>query len=273
MNALVVTPVMSPFGLTGVSYTASLAPGYDYVGEFVAFDPVTGERKWAYQPESGTPMTASALSTAGGVVFGGTADRQFFALHDETGELLWQARLSGDISGAPITYTVDGKQFVAIAVGGRAAPTTTLGRLVGVDVPQGSGSIWVFSLPDNSPSELPRPVRMDTPARSVLDGVYQASQAEQGEQLFEQQCSICHEIENYAGDNLTAKWGGGVVSDIFQDISLAMPPQNPGGLTPVSYASIVAYFLSESGYPSGNASLPGNASQLRGITIDAAIDP
>jgi mono/diheme cytochrome c family protein len=131
----------------------------------------------------------------------------------------------------------------------------------------------VFSLPDNSPSELPRPVRMDTPARSVLDGVYQASQAEQGEQLFEQQCSICHEIENYAGDNLTAKWGGGVVSDIFQDISLAMPPQNPGGLTPVSYASIVAYFLSESGYPSGNASLPGNASQLRGITIDAAIDP
>jgi len=80
---------MSRLGLTGVSYTASLAPGYDFVGEFVAFNPVTGEREWVYRPASGTPMTASALATAGGIVFGGTADRQFFALHDETGELLW----------------------------------------------------------------------------------------------------------------------------------------------------------------------------------------
>ena len=273
MNALVVTPVMSPFGLTGVSYTASLAPGYDYVGEFVAFNPITGEREWVYQPESGTPMTASALSTAGGVVFGGTADRQFFALHDRTGELLWQSRLSGDISGAPITYTVDGKQYIAVAAGGRVAPTTTLGRLVGVDVPQGSGSIWVFALPESSASESPRPVRLDTPIRSVADGVYQASQAAQGEQLFDQECSSCHEIENYSRGNLIAKWGAGTVSDIYQDISLAMPPANPRGLTPVSYASIVAYFLSESRYPSGNAALPGNALQLRNITIDEPVQP
>jgi alcohol dehydrogenase (cytochrome c) len=49
MNAQVVTPVFRPGqGLTGVTYTASLAPGYDYVGEFVAFDPVTGERAWTF---------------------------------------------------------------------------------------------------------------------------------------------------------------------------------------------------------------------------------
>lgn len=218
-------------------------------------------------------MTASALSTAGGLVFGGTADRQFFALNDATGELLWQSRLSGDISGAPITYTVDGKQYVAVAVGGRAAPTTTLGRLVGVDVPQGTGSIWVFALPERNPSEAPRPVRLDVPTRSVTTGVYQASQAEQGRQLFEQECSVCHEIENYSGENLLAKWGGGYLSDIYQDFALAMPPANPGGLTPVSYASIVAYFLSESGYPTGRSSLPGNAFELRNITIDPAIEP
>ena len=62
MNAQVVTPEFLPGrGLTGVTYTASLAPGYDYVGEFVAFDPVTGERAWTYRPTSGAPMTASAL--------------------------------------------------------------------------------------------------------------------------------------------------------------------------------------------------------------------
>ena len=139
MNAQVVTPVFRPGqGLTGVTYTASLAPGYDYVGEFVAFDPVTGERAWAYRPPSGAPMTASALATAGGLVFGGTADRQFFALNSETGELLWQTRLNGDVSGAPVSYELGGKQYIAVASGGRAAPTTTLGRLVGVDVPQGT---------------------------------------------------------------------------------------------------------------------------------------
>jgi alcohol dehydrogenase (cytochrome c) len=273
MNAVVVTPVMSRFGLTGVSYTASLAPGYDFVGEFVAFDPVTGEREWVYRPESGTPMTASALSTSGGIVFGGTADRQFFALHDRTGELLWQARLNGDISGAPITYEVDGKQYLAVAAGGRVAPTTTLGRLVGVDVPQGSGTVWVFSLPEDTPRQLPRPVRLDTPTRAVTDGIYQAAQAEQGEQLFDRECSSCHEVGNYAGANLVAKWGGGVLSDVYQDISLAMPPANPGGLTGVSYASILAYLLRESGYPAGNAALPGSAFQLGNIAIGEAADP
>jgi alcohol dehydrogenase (cytochrome c) len=187
MNAQIVAPVFLPGrGLTGVTYTASLAPGYDYVGEFVAFDPVTGERAWVYRPPSGAPMTASALATAGGLVFGGTADRQFFALDSDSGELLWQTRLNGDVSGAPVSYMIDGKQYVAIASGGRAAPTTTLGRLVGVDVPQGSGVRGVFALPDDKPREVPRPTRLDQPRRSLADGVFTAGQAAQGEQLFEQ---------------------------------------------------------------------------------------
>ncbi len=270
MNAQVVTPVFRPGqGLTGVSYTASLAPGYDYVGEFVAFDPVTGQRAWTYRPESGAPMTASALATAGGLVFGGTADRQFFALHSETGELLWQTRLNGDVSGAPVSYTIDGKQYIAVGSGGRAAPTTTLGRLVGVDVPQGSGVMWVFALPDDAPRTVPRPTRRDRPVRSLGDGVFTANQAAQGRQLFAQECDLCHEIENYTGANFAAKWGEGTLGDVYSDIALAMPPANAGGLTPATYASIVAYFVSQSGYPPGSTDLPGDAAQLRSIAIGA----
>jgi alcohol dehydrogenase (cytochrome c) len=269
MTAQIVTPVFLPGrGLTGVTYTASLAPGYDYVGEFVAFDPVEGTRAWTYRPASGAPMTASALATAGGLVFGGTADRQFFALSSDTGELLWQTRLNGDISGAPVTFEVDGKQYVAIGAGGRAAPTTTLGRLVGVDVPQGTGVMWVFALPDDMPRTNPRPVRRDAPTRSVVDGVFTQQQAEQGEQLFNQECSACHEAANYTGTNFAAKWTGGTLSDVYQDISLAMPPANPGGLTPVTYASIVAYFLAGSEYPAGNAQLPGDPWQLGSISVE-----
>ena len=134
----------------GMTSRAALAPGYDYVGEFVAFDPVTGAREWVYRPESGAPMSASALATAGGIVFGGTSDRWFFALHTETGELLWKMRLNGDLSGSPVTFTVDGKQYLAVGSGGRIAQTTTLGPLVGIDIPMGSGVMWVFALPEGN---------------------------------------------------------------------------------------------------------------------------
>jgi hypothetical protein len=242
------------------------------VGEFVAFDPVTGEREWVYRPESGAPMTASALATAGGLVFGGTADRQFFALHSETGELLWQTGLNGDVSGAPVTFEIDGKQYVAVGSGGRAAPTTTLGRLVGVDVPQGTGVIWVFALPEDRPRAVPRPTRRDQPVRSIADGVFTQAQAEQGAQLFEQECRACHEPANYTGANFMAKWGGGNLGDPYQDISLAMPPAKAGQLTPATYASIVAFFLGESGFQAGRTELPGDAAALRGIEIGRAAD-
>jgi cytochrome c5 len=217
-------------------------------------------------------MTASALATAGGLVFGGTADRQFFALHSETGELLWQTRLNGDVSGAPVSFAIDGKQYLAVASGGRAAPTTTLGRLVGVDVPQGSGVVWVFALPDDNPRPIPRPTRRDQPTRSLGDGVFTQAQAGQGEQLFEQECRACHEPGNYTGANFAAKWGGGTLGDVYQDISLAMPPANAGGLTPATYASIVAFLVSESGYPAGAAQLPGDAVQLRSVVVGPAAD-
>jgi mono/diheme cytochrome c family protein len=119
---------------------------------------------------------------------------------------------------------------------------------------------------------VPRPTRRDRPARSLADGVFTTSQAAQGKQLFAQECSLCHQSANYTGANFAAKWGEGTLGDVYQDMALGMPPANAGGLTPATYASIVAYFVSESGYPSGNAELPGDAAQLRGIAIGAPVD-
>ena len=72
--------------------------------------------------------------------------------------------------------------------------------------------------------------------------------------------------------HFAAKWGDGTLGDVYQDMALAMPPANAGGLTPATYASIVAYFVSESGYVAGNADLPGDATQLRDIAIGAPAD-
>jgi alcohol dehydrogenase (cytochrome c) len=92
-------------------------------------------------------MTAAALATGGGLVFGGTADREFFALDAESGEPLWETRLNGDVSGAPVTFEIDGKQYLAIGAGGRIAQTQYYARLTGTDLPPGSGVMWVFALP------------------------------------------------------------------------------------------------------------------------------
>jgi alcohol dehydrogenase (cytochrome c) len=268
MNAQVITPVFDrQRGLTGATNTPALAPGYDFVGEFVAFDPATGKRAWEYRPTSGSPMTASALATAGGVVFGGTADRQFFALHTDTGQLLWQMRLNGDISGAPITFEDRGIQYVAVGAGGRAAPTLTLGPLVGVDIPQGTGVMWVFALPSARPMEVPRPARADVPQRSVSEGVYTAAQAARGEETFTRVCAACHAASAYTGPNFAAKWSGKTLADVYGSFSLAMPPATPGTLGSATYASIVAFFLQGSGHPEGAEELAADPTVLRTIAV------
>ena len=107
---------------------------------------MTGKRKWEHHTKSGAAMTASALATAGGIVFGGTADRYLFALNTDNGKPLWETRLNGDISGAPVTFEV-GRQYLAVGAGGRIAQTTSYARLTNTDIPLGTGMIWVFALP------------------------------------------------------------------------------------------------------------------------------
>ncbi len=131
----------------GIASRVKMVPDYDYIGEFVAFNPVTGQRAWEYRPESGAAMTAAALSTAGGIVFGGTADRRFFALDAGNGDLLWETRLNGDISGAPVTFEVDGRQYLAVGAGGRIGQTTSYARFTDTPLAPGSGVVWVFALP------------------------------------------------------------------------------------------------------------------------------
>ena len=132
----------------GIGSRTKQVPGYDYIGEFVAFDPVSGRRAWEFRYPGGVAMTASALATGGGVVFGGTADRRLFALDADSGERLWETRLNGDISGAPVTFEVNGRQYVAVGAGGRIGMTTSYARFTNTTIPQGSGVMWVFALPE-----------------------------------------------------------------------------------------------------------------------------
>jgi alcohol dehydrogenase (cytochrome c) len=71
--------------------------------------------RWEFKLLS--PGFTSLLSTAGGLVFGGTDEGNFLALDAETGKLLWDFQTGGMIRGMPITFAVDGRQFVAVPAG------------------------------------------------------------------------------------------------------------------------------------------------------------
>ncbi len=93
-------------------------------------------------------MSSGTLATSGGVVFNASIDRYFRAYDDQTGKLLWETRLSDVPSNAPISYTVNGKQYIAIGVGNGGSQSTTFPPLVAEiqNVDRAPG-IWVFELP------------------------------------------------------------------------------------------------------------------------------
>jgi len=82
------------------------------------------------------------------VVFNGSIDRFFRAYDDQTGKLLWETRLSDVPSNAPISYTVNGKQYIAIGVGNGGAQAMTFPPLVPeIQNLDRAPGIWVFELP------------------------------------------------------------------------------------------------------------------------------
>ena len=88
------------------------------IGQFFlrAFDPATGSKKWEYPVVTPTAEAWSGtVSTAGGVVFFGDDQGQLVAVDSRTGESLWHFSMGEGLTASPITYAVDGKQYVAIA--------------------------------------------------------------------------------------------------------------------------------------------------------------
>jgi PQQ-dependent dehydrogenase (methanol/ethanol family) len=95
---------------------AFVGTGEPQYGEFVAVDLNTGKIAW--RNRTSKPMIGGALATAGGLVFTGTADKEFLAFDAKSGRRLWRHVANGGVNAPPITYAIDGKQYVAVAAGG-----------------------------------------------------------------------------------------------------------------------------------------------------------
>jgi alcohol dehydrogenase (cytochrome c) len=88
-------------------------PGEDASGAIRALDARTGEMRWEFKLHS--PAGASVLSTAGGLVFSGADEGNFYALDARTGKPQWDFQTGGSIRSNPVSFTVDGHQYVAVS--------------------------------------------------------------------------------------------------------------------------------------------------------------
>jgi alcohol dehydrogenase (cytochrome c) len=116
------------------------------IGRIDAINLTDRSQTWSYRQR--VPNTSAVLPTGGGLVFSGDIDRYFKALDDATGKVLWQIRTNNVVDSFPITYSVNGKQYVAVTTGKGSGLASGLSTLVpDVRSPEGS-MLWVFALPE-----------------------------------------------------------------------------------------------------------------------------
>ena len=126
--------------LYALDWRSQIAPGTDQVGAVHAISAETGGIVWKYEQRA---ATMSLAATGGGLVFGGDVNGRFRAFDQETGEILWEVNLGSPVSGFPMTYAVDGRQYVAVSTGyGRFLDLTPELR------PSFGNNLFVFALPD-----------------------------------------------------------------------------------------------------------------------------
>ena len=131
-------------GIYALAVRNEIAPGTDQVGTVQAISAETGATLWKYEQRS---ATMSLVGTAGALLFGGDVNGRFRAFDQDTGEVLWEINLGSSVTGFPITYAVDGRQYVAVSTG--SANTASAFRSLTPEIrPTAANILFVFALPE-----------------------------------------------------------------------------------------------------------------------------
>ncbi|MEL6203996.1 MAG: PQQ-dependent dehydrogenase, methanol/ethanol family [Pseudomonadota bacterium] len=163
----------------------AIAPEATPFGQLLAWDPVNQREAW--RAEYVSPWNGGTLTTAGNLVFQGTADGRFVAYDAATGEVLWQTAVGSGVVAAPSTFEVDGAQYVSIAVGWGGV----YGLMQRATERVGPGRVYTFKLGGNA--DGPEDVLSDR--TELVSGVpYNPDDVGAGLAVYISNCLFCHGV-------------------------------------------------------------------------------
>jgi quinohemoprotein ethanol dehydrogenase len=203
------------------------------MGALQAWDPVRQQQVWEI-PTDG-PWDAGTLATASNLLFQGKANGHLRAFNALTGEQLWDENLGLGISAPPITYSVNGKQYLAILVGWGGVMSALGGQEIadyGWAYGEQTRRLFAFSLDGTRAVPLSTPPRVPTPL-ATSDFIVDGATAESGALDYESICSACHGGAAIAAGMAPDLRASGVIlsADAFEQVvrggtlkSRGMPP-------------------------------------------------
>jgi PQQ-dependent dehydrogenase (methanol/ethanol family) len=171
-------------------------------GKLVAWDPVQQKQAWAVERPG--PWNGGTLATAGNLVFEGTAGGRFEAYRADTGEKVWSFDAQTGVMAGPVTYTVNGEQYVAVEAGwGGVFPLVTGVVAFKSGEVRNVSRMLVFKL--GGKASLPPLPEVEPPKLNPPASTASAATIHKGEAIFQRYCSVCH------GDVAVS---GGVLPDL-----------------------------------------------------------
>ena len=169
-------------------------------GYVSAWDPIKQEEVWRIQ-HAGS-WNGGMLTTAGNLIFQGTSGGEFKAYRADNGEELWAAEAQTGVVAPPVTYTVDGEQYVTVVAGWGGAFALAAGGAAEKLKQKNRGRILTFKL--GGDQSLP-PIEPEGPIPTPPELTASAEQIAHGKVMYARYCGVCH--------GAGAK-GGGVLPDL-----------------------------------------------------------
>lgn len=184
-------PIQTTAFAKGIGYNLGFdfSPGeleFPRFGRLVAWDPVAQKQAWAV--EYLAPSNGGLLTTAGNLVFQGTADGHFIAYSAKNGEKLWESPTGTGVIAAPITYELDGIQYITIAAGWGGS----MGSVQSFAKTETTGKVYTFKL--GGKEKLPEfPEKLANPKLSGVNFTIESQEdVIDGAKLYHNYCVACH---------------------------------------------------------------------------------